>query len=193
LTHNHVVREFIELVADRVGADLDLHASADEVGTGSYDFLIVDDRGRLLEESMVLLEKLQPGQSIVLYTQEKALHEAFDFGIKKPFLPSEIQGILEKTSVAEQPQAGEQVLHRQDIEEIRALLESEGMEIVSEEDLLDEIAPEEPMRGEETEVVTQTIEGRLLEAVLEMEPKKMRKLLQGAELTITIRFPKEER
>ena len=195
MTRNHVVREFIELVTDRIGAALEVSESVPEADAHAYDVLLVDDRGTLLEESMPLLEKLQECQRIVLYTQEHILHEAFDLKIKKPFLPSDIQSILEKKTATEEAQTGEQVLHIEDIEEIRSLLESEGMEIVSEEDLLDEIAAEEPAQRTETktEITHSIMEEKLLEAVREMKPKKIRNLLKGAEVTLKISFPKEDR
>ncbi len=193
LTRNHVVREFIELVADRVGAVLEVQESVPEANADAYDVLLVDDRGTFLEESIPLLERLHGCQRIVLYTQEHALHEAFDLKVKKPFLPSDIQNILEKKAVAEEARTGEPVLHIEDIEEIRSLLEGEGMEIVSEEDLVDEITVEEFAQGAEREIVHSTMEEKLLEAVLEMKAKKIRKLLKGAEVTLKITFPKEER
>ena len=186
LTRNHVVREFIELVADRIGALLEVQELVPEADAHAYDVLLVDDCGTLLEESMPLLGRLQACQRIVLYTQAHTLHEMFDLKVKKPFLPSDIQSILEKRVVTKEAQAQEQVLHIEDIAEIRSLLEGEGVEIISEEELVEEVTVE-------TEIVHGTMEEKLLEAVLEMKPKKIRKLLQGAEVTLKISFPKEER
>ena len=187
LTRNHVVREFIELVADRVGAGLDVLGEVPEAGEIEYDVLFVDDRGTLLEESITLLDTLEPGQSVVLYAEENALHDFFDHQVKKPFLPSDIQQILEQDTLSSAQPIEEQVLNIQDIEEIRGLLEREGLEIVAEEELVDEIDREPLVEEEDT-----TMEEKLLAAISSMEPKKIRKLLRGAEVTLRIRFPKEE-
>jgi len=188
LTRNHVVREFIELVTGRIAADLDVREHANGVDDEAYDFLFVDDRGTLLEESMVLLERLETYQNIVLFNEENTLHALFDQKIKKPFLPSDIQSILETSPAEESLPSEEQILNIQDIEEIRGLLESEGMEIVSEEELVDEIAMPMPTPEDTLEAST---EEKLLAAISSMEPKKIRKLLKGAEITLRIRFPKE--
>ena len=190
LTRNHVVREFIELVADRVGAALEVRDHIAEP-IGEPDYLFVDDRGELLEIGLPLLEQLPQTVHIVLYNEPKEAHKAFDKMVKKPFLPSDIQEILEQNRPGEAALQAEQILNIQDIEEIKTLLEDEGLEIVSEEDLADEI--DSPLGGmlQESEADTK-LEERLLEAISRMEPKKIRKLLRGAEVQITIKFPKEE-
>ncbi len=190
LTRNHVVREFIELVADRVGAVLEVREGIKDISDRGYDFLFVDDRGELLEESLPLLDQLDQAQHIVLYNVSKEIHTRFDMQIKKPFLPSDIQEILTHTSTPKVHLEEDQILNIQDIEEIKSLLEDEGMEIVSEEDLIDEIDVESGLQIVESEVDPK-VEEKLLEAIMQMEPKKIRKLLKGAEVSIKIRFPKE--
>jgi len=188
LTRNHVVREFTALVADRMGIDLEVQEYGDSAARGEYDFLLVDDRGTLLEEGLALMKRLDVLRSIILYSEKKNHHEFFDHKIKKPFLPSDIQYILESQPIKNTSKEEEQVLNIQDIEEIRGLLESEGMEIVSEEELVDEIEMEHEVSEAEKETY---MEEQLLMALRNMEPKKIRKLLKGAEMTLTIRFPKE--
>ena len=192
LTRNHVVREFIELVADRVGAVLEVRENAEDLSDQEIDFLFVDDRGELLEQSLSLLDSLEHAEHVVLYNELKEAHSLFDRQIKKPFLPSDIQEILEDTTPSVAHLAEDQILNIQDIEEIKTLLEDEGMEIVSEEDLVDEIDTTEEEKLVEREEEAVDSEVKLLEAILEMEPKKIRKLLRGAEVQISIKFPKEE-
>jgi hypothetical protein len=184
------VREFIELVADRVGAILEVREGIEGISDGGYDYLFVDDRGELLDMSLPLLEQLAQAQHIVLYNEPKEKHAHFDMQIKKPFLPSDIQEILEHTPSPKVHLEEDQILNIQDIEEIKSLLEDEGMEIVSEEDLIDEIDVESGMQVVESERCANA-EEKLLEAIMQMEPKKIRKLLKGAEVNIQIRFPKE--
>ncbi len=190
LTRNHVVREFIELVADRVGAVLEVREKAEDLSDQEIDFLFVDDRGELLEQSLPLLDSLDHAEHVVLYNELKEAHSLFDRQVKKPFLPSDIQEILEDTTSSVTHLAEDQILNIQDIEEIKTLLEDEGMEIVSEEDLVDEIDTTEEEKLVESEETVDS-EAKLLEAIMQMEPKKIRKLLRGAEVQITIKFPKE--
>jgi hypothetical protein len=187
LTRNHVVREFVELVADRVDAELVLYDTVEGIVDVGYDFLFVDDRGELLEQSKALIERLETRKNIVLYNQAKAIHDLFDIQVKKPFLPSDIQMILEAPPETEVHLEEDQILNIRDIDEIKSLLEDEGLEIVSEEDLADEITAESGIQIVESQI---SQEDKLIEAIMQMEPKRIRKLLKGAEVTIKIRFPK---
>ena len=189
LTRNHVVRDFVALVTGRMEAVLEVQEHVEEITEEAYEFLLVDDRGSFLEDGLALMERMDFPQSIVLYSEGKENHAYFDHKIKKPFLPSDIQQILESETVVEGTlQKEEQILNLQDIEEIRGLLESEGMEIVSEEELADEIEMGYGLLEAEKK---RSVEEELLAALSHMEPKKIRKLLNGAEVTLTIRFPKE--
>jgi hypothetical protein len=187
LTRNHVVREFVELVADRVDAELVLYDTVEGSVDVGYDFLFVDDRGELLEQSKALIERLETRKNIVLYNQAKEIHDLFDIQVKKPFLPSDIQMILEAPPETKVHLEEDQILNIRDIDEIKSLLEDEGLEIVSEEDLADEITAESGIQIVESQI---SQEDKLIEAIMQMEPKRIRKLLKGAEVTIKIRFPK---
>jgi hypothetical protein len=187
LTRNHVVREFVELVADRVDAELVLYDTVEGIVDAGYDFLFVDDRGELLEQSKALIERLETRKNIVLYNQAKEIHDLFDIQVKKPFLPSDIQMILEAPPETKVHLEEDQILNIRDIDEIKSLLEDEGLEIVSEEDLADEITAESGIQIVESQI---SQEDKLIEAIIQMEPKRIRKLLKGAEVTIKIRFPK---
>jgi hypothetical protein len=187
LTRNHVVREFVELVADRVDAELVLYDTVEGIVDVGYDFLFVDDRGELLEQSKALIERLETRKNIVLYNQAKEIHDLFDIQVKKPFLPSDIQMILEAPPETKVHLEEDQILNIRDIDEIKSLLEDEGLEIVSEEDLADEITAESGIQIVESQI---SQEDKLIEAIMQMEPKRIRKLLKGAEVTIKIRFPK---
>lgn len=182
-----MVRDFVALVTGRIEAVLEVQEHVEEITGEVYDFLLVDDRGSFLEEGLALMERIDFPQTIVLYSEERGDHAYFDHKVKKPFLPSDIQQILEFEAVGEETlQKEEHILNLQDIEEIRGLLESEGMQIVSEETLVDELEYGQQKVEKET-----NMEEELLAALSHMEPKKIRKLLKGAEVTLTIRFPKE--
>jgi len=190
LTRNHVVREFIELVSDRISAQLEVKEDTKNCDETMYDFLFVDDRGDLLEQSIPLLENANYTKSVILYNEIKEAHALFDFAVKKPFLPSDIQAILEKHALPEEPIQENKILDLQEIEEIKRLLEGEMMEIIPEEDLAAAVISSQQKEPLQTSVTFDTKE-EIAEALMHMEPKKLRKLLKGAEVTINIRFPKE--
>ncbi len=86
------------------------------------------------------------------------------------------------------------------VEAITQKLEADGLEIVEEEEILSELTPpvippakrvkkKKKKRAKKQNAAT---EAAILEALTKMKPKKIRKLLRGAEVTIKIRF-KDER
>lgn len=100
------------------------------------------------------------------------------------------------------------ILDSQELEKIKQLLLDEELEVAENEEFEAEsegVIAEEPHKPEKKEKpkkkkknkkISKTKEKRvrfeenLLEALVEMKPQKIRKLLEGAEVSITIRFPK---
>ena len=100
------------------------------------------------------------------------------------------------------------ILDGQEIELIKQLLldeeqepaENEESEVESESAIVEEQEKskkrKKPKRKEKKKTTSKTkqksmrFEENLLEALVEMKPKKIRKLLEGAEVSIAIRFPK---
>ncbi len=97
------------------------------------------------------------------------------------------------------------ILDGQEIELIKQLLldeeqeavEDQGSEVESESTIVEEQGkPEKRKKKKKKKTASKTkeqkmgFEENLLEALVEMKPKKIRKLLEGAEVSIAIRFPK---
>lgn len=80
------------------------------------------------------------------------------------------------------------------IEVITKKLEEEGLEIVKEEEILSELSQTNKKRKKKSpkkmknKEASYTMEEALLAAIENMKPKKIKKLLKGAEVTIKIRF-----
>ena len=89
-----------------------------------------------------------------------------------------------------------QILDSDEMEKIKQLLFDESLSETShqaaETDIFDIEKEAESgdllLAGEQKEV---KLDKKLLEALIEMKPRKVRKLLEGAEVSIKIRFPKE--
>jgi len=100
------------------------------------------------------------------------------------------------------------ILDSQELEKIKQLLLDEELEVAENDEF--EVEPEDviteepnklekkekPKKKKKSKKVSKTkekkmkFEENLLEALVEMKPQKIRKLLKGAEVSITIRFPK---
>lgn len=183
ITHNRVVKEFIELATDKINASLTVTEDIASVEDSSFDFVFVDDRIGSKESLGTIIKIFEKSVSVILFSQAKELHDEFDIKIKKPFLPSDIQNILEQQSDDKSYSPAEQILNLEDIQEIKNLLDSESEhEMLEEEEILSD-TPELD--------IAKLSQDKILELLLSMEPKKIRKLLKGAELNIQIKFPKE--
>lgn len=79
-------------------------------------------------------------------------------------------------------QAETEVLNLDEIETIKALLEEDGLEIVHEEELAEKMLKEH--KGAEGDK-----HDALIRALRKMKPRKIRKLLKGANVRIEITFP----
>jgi len=96
--------------------------------------------------------------------------------------------------------ADEEEYEARKVEVITQKLEADGLEIVEEEEIISSLS-EEPKKKKEKakrkkkkkkkEEDIYTMEEALLAAIENMKPKKIKKLLKGAEVTIKIRFKDE--
>lgn len=96
--NNHVVKEFISLAANKISASLDIVQKAQEAGA-NYDYVLVDDKSELIAESKELLERLPQSISVLFYSGSSENKKFFDNSVKKPFLPSEIEALLNNKKV----------------------------------------------------------------------------------------------
>ena len=207
LTHNHTVEEMVSLaLREREGLDLVRGDDAEMVGS-DYDVVIVDDTFPQLHEAWLFTQEFHVPHTVVLAQRGSLTQEPFAHRVTKPFLPEEIADLMDRllTSDSSLPpqkkkakkkkskkkqkafKAETEVLNLDEIETIKTLLEEEGLEIVNEEELAQKVLSDEEAR----ETAEQKQHDALLKALRKMKPKKIRKLLKGAHVTIEIRFPKD--
>jgi hypothetical protein len=255
-----------------------------------YDIVFVDDAA-YHEEVKVFLERIDTGKIVFLSSRDRGdeIGTAFDTVIKKPFLPSQIQTVIDSVEPAEEEIALEKIIDEADeehfifplattdeqetdmdmddeaplpliveeeaavqkgvpveeectetplvldeneVERIKSLLEDdeeevipslnledeaevearkvevitqkleeEGLEIVEEEEIIAALSDtpkkkkkksKKAKKKKRSKEETYTFEEALLAAIENMKPKKIKKLLKGAEVTIKIRFKEEE-
>jgi len=210
LTHNRTVEEMISL-AFREQESLQLN-HGDDAGMvgGDYDVVIVDDTFPHLHEVWQMTQKSKIRNTVLLAQRGSLVEDPFDHRITKPFLPEEITSLMlriqdeaasessetalkkkkkkkkkKKSPGQKKFKAETEVLNLEEIETIKTLLEEEGLEIVHEEELAQKVLSDE----ESHNLTSANQEPDLLEALRTMKPKKIRKLLKGAQISIKIRFP----
>ncbi len=210
LSYNHTVQEMVALALREEEVELVVAQAADQVEPTNYDLVLVDDLSTAYEESIALLRAL--GVDAIVLLAQAGNMKAEDFGrvLRKPFLPSDIQALVasrrgeleadpslsvkaKKKKKKKKKQKNQsktapatEVLDPDEIEMIKTLLQEEGLEIVEETELAEQVitatTDEEPARHE-----------ALLKALRKMKPKKIRKLLKGATVRIEITFPDASR
>ncbi len=195
-------------------AVLDIAESIEEIPAQEYDWVLVDDTVPMYQESLSFSKKLSSSHTVLLYHPENKATEGFDILIAKPFLPDEIRQSIENhretpPSTSEKSKInGEkadkkkvkmktdktqtQVLNLEEIETIKALLEEDGLEIVHEEELANTVLSEEHKATKKKKKQKRDPQQELIDAILKMKPKKIRKLLKGAKVTIKIKFPEDQ-
>ena len=202
LSQNQVVRDMVRLAISDMKVSLEVAESMEEIKHDRYDMLLVDElfaEKRLIRE---IPKKLLIKESVLLAGFSDENRKFFDKILKKPFLPKDIRVMIEKNmaKLEEEPEEEEEftleyflneeekespeesIFDPEDIAEIRKLLNEEDADI-----------SDENIQEEQTENFGTDLEGTLsLETILKMNPKKIRKILKGAEITIRIHFPENE-
>ena len=204
LSRNHTVSEMVALAfRDRGGDRLVVAEGMDAVTEGEYDIMIVDDTLPGYQEARDWADRLGITHTVLLSQMGSLEHPGFERRIRKPFLPSEIESLVEeyaqvskaskkqkkkkkknksKREKKKRFQAETEVLNLDEIETIKTLLEEDGLEIVHEEELAEKMLKEH--KGEEKDR-----HDALIRALRKMKPRNIRKLLKGASVKIEITFP----
>jgi len=210
---NPVVSRLISLNT-RNDADIQIDEinGHEKVPRQRYDAVFIDEKCCSEDLIREYVQKVTAGEKVLFSTEKKSSIEGINRVITKPFLPSEISTLLQmillnsdlETEEEEEslPEENESILDSDEIEKIKQILLDEEMEITqtgeTEMEAVSVIPPEKkrPKKRKKKKKMSKVskkkidFEENLLEALTEMKPRQIRKLLEGAEVSIAIRFPK---
>jgi len=198
-TYNHVVKEFLTLVADKLEADLDIVEKAKDAHNVAYDYLFTDNKEELIAESKLLLDRSGAMTSVLFHSGQNDSDIAdFAYSVKKPFLPQEIEELIVEhaSKIDNEVSATEtQILNHDDIDEIKALLGDSGLDLATEDNSTEvkEIKNKTKKR-KKNKARTKSrkkAEKRLLKALFDMDKKEIRKILKDANIILKIEYPSE--
>jgi len=204
LSRNTTVEGMIALALEGLeGADLDTFGSIEKVGEDDYDWVFVDDTLPMYREALALAKRVGSRHTVLLSHPDNKDTDGFELVVLKPFLPDEVRRIFdlhtdtadgfadadEVSAKQKKKKKKPKVLDPDEIETIKALLEEDGVEIVSEEELTEKVLSENPPKKSKKK---KNADQELLKALKKMKPRKIRKLLKGAKVKIKITFPKED-
>ncbi|MEA3490397.1 MAG: hypothetical protein U9R27_00690 [Campylobacterota bacterium] len=179
---------------------------------GHYDMLFIDEESALTEDIQLYLNRVNAVKKVLFATDRGHSFEGIDAVIIKPFLPSEVITMLQSLSGDSQAtierdidafvsnrrekekshstdrdkSAGIEsiILDNSEIETIKQLLLDDEFEVSEDEEYSLHC-------GSSTVEEEISLDKSLLKALTKMKPKKIKKSLAGAEVSITIRFPRE--
>ncbi|MDD5406520.1 MAG: hypothetical protein PHE73_06240 [Sulfurovaceae bacterium] len=182
INKNPVVSKLIELSIKDTEHTV---VETDDINTinEDYDLFIIDDGCYNPDMAELISNK-----NTILLTNVKTFFDELKTTkiLSKPFLPTQLFNLINSDTSSEtisQKPISNKILNAGDIEQIKELLEkpkaSNGNQVY--EDNLSYVFK----KNKESK------EKRILFALLKMKPKKLKKLLADAEITISIRFPKE--
>ncbi len=148
-----------------------------------YDMFIIDDSCYNAD-----MEQIISNKNVILLTNiKKFSDESHTYKtLAKPFLPTQLFNLINSSLSNEAillKSINNNILNSDDIYKIKELLEKP--DLTSDNQIYEDNLSYVFGKSEETK------EKRILMALLKMKPKKLKKLLKGAEITFSIRFPKE--
>lgn len=207
LSSSSVIYRLIELGIEGMDGDIIAHTSCHKSPKGSYDIAFIDDKVCLELPNSGDFERML-GEIIatkkVLFTASNSREiDGIDELIEKPFLPSTIKRVIKEfvleNGETKRASLSSSVLDPNEISEIKRLLVADAKALNSGEEYPEAIAKlieEESQKGSKVdnkrEEISTNHSNPIVDALLEMKPKKLRQLLKGAKITIKIKFPKEE-
>ncbi len=199
INKNPIVSKLFALSAKSIeGVEMDEVEDIQNLPHDSYDILFIDDGDSLDEELEECIYSIDAKLKILFVAEDNRDIDGVDEIIKKPFLPSTIvskiqsqhskeieRSPIEKAELTRDRIAKDDslVLDKKEIDVIKNLL------LESEEHTTNE---QEEMVQRDSADTKEKLEEQLLEALINMKPKMIKRLLKGAEINISIKFPKEE-
>jgi hypothetical protein len=195
---NHIISKLFSLSSNSL-SNIDLHELKIEesIPNQHYDILFIDigsSSTRTIEE---YIYRVDAKKKILFATDRELEINGIDKIITKPFLPSTVMDILRsypediksgdresRDSNTEDKSLDSIILDSGEIETIKRLLLDEELDVSRHE--------EEGSRDNYIDKSTNIDhQDDILDRLLKEKPKKIKKILAGAEVTITIKFPKE--
>ena len=192
INKNPVVSKMIELACDEYDANL-TQQSEFEIGEESrYNYIFIDDTTQPLEETVAILPSMKEKAEVVLITSQKRydklkeMPDIFDDVLIKPFLPAHALKIFEKNSGRQEPNMA---LDIEEINEIKELLKDE---VIEKKDKKKFSKQSQHAVNHIFEAHHDDLERKILKAIKDMKPKKLKRLLKDANIKLSIDFKEDE-
>ena len=175
LNTNLVIFELLSLGLEDIDSKLTEIATKQSLPQDFYDIVFIDDSYGTIDDIQLAINQLNVEKKILLSNSKQSSLKGITQIITKPFLPIDIFTVAKKrTSIL-------------DLEEIQSIKELLDDEVVTSFDTNIPTSPKKrKKKRKKTEIHT------LIEQIRSMKTKKIKQILEGADITISIKFPKGE-
>ena len=180
ISNSLVIQELFKLVLKNKNAKVQYAQKAQDANSINYDIVFIDDYIPNLKEQIDFIKTHLRAKNITLLGgDDLELASLVDIVLKKPFLPSDIEEILQKFDNKE---LSTHILDPNEIAKIRALMDID--EDKKQEDLsyIERLENKEPLK-----LKKKAAKEFLLE-ILDLDKKELKSLLKGAKVSIKIKF-----
>jgi len=186
LSYSNVVIELLKLVFKEKNIKSENVKSIHDTSSNSYDLIFIDDSIPKYElQIQELVDNFSYSNLIFIGNLNNKLQNLVDFTIKKPFLPKDINEIINNTKIdTNNKKIKTKILDAQEINKIKALMQIE--EIDNNEDIFKKLENKEDIALKKKEAKEFLIE------CSNISPKKLKKLLKGAKVSIKIKYKSSE-
>jgi hypothetical protein len=201
LNKNIIVSKLISLSVEEFDVNIiEVDSSSQIMSQDEYDIVFIDD-SCYNSGSVDFINNITSSIKIVLYTNEsdniQQLH--YDFKIKKPFLPSAIVDILNEVIQKDIENLSDSndlsiLLDYDDVKVGETIEESQLNQVDSIKDFLvdDSLNEIDDTILKDENTISNDINGNdLLELLLDTKVETLKHIFKGAEITINIKFPKD--
>jgi len=215
INDNPVVSRLMALCVQNEDILLEEVKNIDNTNRDTYDIVFVDEAS-YRKTIQHLKHKLRIEKSI-LFTNNDVKISDFDMQIKKPFLPSEIKEIFKQIKEKNTSQSNTRILDSNEVEKIKDLLNmdenevsdlslseteyeerkikvikeqliSEGLEIIEEDKILDNLENAKKKKENNKIIKEQIIKKALYKAFNALKKKEQKKFLKGKKVAIRLQL-----
>jgi len=181
ISNSLIIQELLKLVLDNREDSAEYIQRAQDAEDINYDILFIDDFISDLKAQIDFAKSSLRAKRVILLGGEEDLElgSLVDIALKKPFLPTDIEDVLEKFNTKD---LNTNVLDPDEVAKIKALME---LDETSREDKLSYI---DKLENRENLKLKKKSAKEFLVEILELNKKELKGLLKGAKVSIKVEF-----
>ncbi len=181
-----VVEELLKLILKDKNYNLESQEDVENAKRDSYNIVFIDDSVQDITSQIEYAQDRLKSQVALLTSVDSNIEATYV--VVKPFLPHDIEGIIEELEDKIITATPTNILDPEEIAKIKELMEMDE-EIESQEDILDNI---ELLKDKKSLRVKKKEAKELLLELCKLDKRELKKLLKGAKVSIKISYKKSE-